>query len=190
MPDIAVILLAAGHSRRFGATNKLLADFKGKPLISAITQTLTTLPFRSRIAAIGADIDRELLQGFETVELVDEVSLQSDSLKLAMEAALQQGPHAILICLADVPLVPIVHFEQIIAKWSGNTTLVATRAPGRLMPPALFGADWFPDLLALVGDQGARDLIRQATETVSLEDRYAIDVDTINDLEQLRREQI
>lgn len=190
MPKIAVILLAAGHSRRFGSSNKLLADFVGKPILSAAVATLTSPPFCARVAAISDAIERDLLPGFETVQPQGNTFSQSDSLKAALTLVLKHRPDAALICLGDMPLVPLAHIEAVIAKFDGERTLVATQASGRAMPPALFGSHWFGDLLALKGDQGAKHLIHQATELVSLDDQYAIDIDTIRDLEQLWREQI
>ena len=187
LPDIAVILLAAGHSRRFGANNKLLAEFRGKPLISAVMATVSSLPCCARIATIGEDIDCDLLPGFETVLSEGGSFSQSDSLKAAMAVAMKHRLDAVLICLGDMPLVPFTHFERIMAKFNGADSLVATQALAKPMPPALFGASWFPNLMALDGDRGARDLIRHATDFVLINDQYAIDIDTISELEQLRQ---
>ena len=35
--DIALVILASGLSKRFGINNKLIASFKGKPLIQHIS---------------------------------------------------------------------------------------------------------------------------------------------------------
>jgi molybdenum cofactor cytidylyltransferase len=190
LSDIAIILLAAGHSRRFGTDNKLLAGFDGKPLISHMATPLLALPTSKRIAAIGRDIDPDLLPGFETVVPNATDALQSDSLKAALAVALEKQPDGVLLCLADMPLIPQSHYEQLLAYWNGPATLAATRLKQRLMPPALFGKNWFSALMQLEGDQGARALLVEAQNSIPLAEALAVDIDTVTDLQRLRLFQV
>jgi molybdenum cofactor cytidylyltransferase len=186
LPDIAIILLAAGHSRRFGASNKLLAQLEGKPLVSHVATTLLALPNARRIAAIGRDIDPDLLPGFETVVPNAKDVLQSDSLKAALLVALEKQPDGVLLCLGDMPLIPQSHYEQVLGCWYGPATLVATQLQQRLMPPALFGKNWFSALMQIKGDLGARALLGEAQNSIPLAEALAVDIDTVTDLQRLR----
>jgi molybdenum cofactor cytidylyltransferase len=186
LPDIAIILLAAGHSHRFGASNKLLADYQGTPLISHAATALSTLREVKKVAVVGPEFDQAFLPEFETVFPDGGGFLQSDSIKTGMAAALRNGIDGVLICLADMPLVPASHFESLLACWNGPATLATTQSRGKSIPPALFGSDWFSSLNELQGDQGARDIIRQAKLHVRLADELAVDIDTLTDLQQLR----
>ncbi len=180
-----IILLAAGLSRRFGSANKLLAPYDSKPLISHVVNTLSALPVGRRIAAIGSDVDPDFLKGFDTVVPRGDDALQSHSLKTAMAMAMENQPDAVLICLADMPLVPKYHFEQLCACLDGPATLVATQSQQRFIPPALIGQQWFKALLAIEGDRGARDIIGQAKSVVPLAEDLAVDIDTVTDLLRL-----
>ena len=52
---LAAILLAAGGSRRFGRTNKLLADWRGRPLVDHALDHLLALPAQRLIVVTGRD---------------------------------------------------------------------------------------------------------------------------------------
>ena len=51
-PDIALVILASGLSKRFGINNKLIASFKGKPLIQHIIDSCKPMNFGGRFAVI------------------------------------------------------------------------------------------------------------------------------------------
>ncbi len=180
-------MLAAGHSRRYGLSNKLLADFEQLPLIAHSAKTLSGLAVAQRVAVLGKDIDPQLVPGFVAVTPSGEDFQQSASLKSGLATIMQHPLDGVIICLADMPLVPLSHFEGLIAGWCDASSLVATHACGRPMPPALFGADWFGALMASEGDQGARQLIAKATHYIELGDQFAADVDSISDLALLQQ---
>src|SRR3546814_2474799 len=88
-----------------------------------------------------------------------------------------------LSALADMPFVPIFHFQRLLAQYKGTGTLVASGVDGSRMPPALFGAEWFEMLQQLNGDQGARSLISRATLVVARPEDL-VDIDSPADLER------
>ena len=55
MTEIAVILLAAGESRRMGATNKLLLPVDGEPLVRRTARILVSLASVRVTAVLGHD---------------------------------------------------------------------------------------------------------------------------------------
>jgi molybdenum cofactor cytidylyltransferase len=55
MAEIAVILLAAGESRRMGATNKLLLSVDGEPLVRRTARILVSLASARVTAVLGHD---------------------------------------------------------------------------------------------------------------------------------------
>src|SRR3546814_10096394 len=58
------------------------------------------------------------------------------SIALGIAAAHKRGVEAALIALADMPFVPIVHFQRLLAQYKGTGTLVASGVDGSRMPPA------------------------------------------------------
>ena len=101
-----------------------------------------------------------------------------------MAEAQRLGARAVLVALADMPLVPPAHVIALVEAFEG--TPVATLAGAVPMPPAIFGRAAFPALLALGGDRGARDLLRRA-DTLALDPALALDVDTPADLATAER---
>src|SRR3546814_14719192 len=78
------------------------------------------------------------------------------SIALGIAAAHKRGVEAALIALADMPFVPIVHFQRLLAQYKGTGTLVSSGVDGSRMPPALFGAEGFEMLQQLNCHQGDR----------------------------------
>lgn len=174
--DIALILLAAGRGERFGG-GKLAATLAGKPLARHAADCLRAIPFAGYFAIVGPDTPP--LPGYETTLLDPPGAPQSRSLALGIAAARACGARAVLVALADMPLIPRSHFDAMLGQFNGN--LLASLGPDSLMPPALFGARHFIALAALEGDRGAGSLLRDAP-TIILPVGTALDVDRPEDL--------
>ncbi|BEV01795.1 nucleotidyltransferase family protein [Novosphingobium olei] len=176
-PDaIALVLLAAGRSERFGG-NKLAATLSGRPVIEHTMAALAPLPLRWRFAVVSATTPP--LPGYHTLPLDPPDSPQSASLRLGVAAAQARGAKAVLVALADMPLVPTAHFATLLDRFDG--TRIASQAGGVPMPPALFGASCFRALQSLTGDRGAGLLLRDAP-AVPLPKGADLDIDTPQDL--------
>jgi len=71
MIDIAVVVLAAGNSRRFGPADKLEHRLDGEPLAFHIAETLAKLDFRWRVAICqrpdGSVPEGLMTRGFEII---------------------------------------------------------------------------------------------------------------------------
>lgn len=152
--DIAVAVLAAGQSRRFGS-DKMIADLDGIPLGLHIAKTVAPMGFgwRFAICSKGAALVQHFFRlGFETIENASPERGQSHSLHLAVRAAEAIEAKALLILLADMPFVSRAHIAAVIAEGG----LAASTDGDKPMPPALFPRSCWPDLLRTIGDSGAR----------------------------------
>ena len=181
----ALVLLAAGGSQRFGVHDKLAMPLLGKPLALHAVDVLEDLPFRMRVAVVSeTDVDFAAF-GYQAVHNVEPHIGQSRSLCLGVSAARDAGAEAVLVALADMPLVTAAHVRGLFgAAEEDAATIVASSDGVKPCPPALFGRHWFAALLDLHGDHGARDLIRRGRLVVTSPAELA-DVDTPEDLEQL-----
>lgn len=175
---VALVLLAGGQSQRFGGP-KLLAPLAGKPLALHTAEMLAALPFASRYAVVGPQVPDLSALGFQCVPLQPEGAPQARSLALGVAAAQAGGARAVLVALADMPLVPEAHIRALIAQFDGDR--IATSADGVTMPPAIFGAQHIAALTALDGDRGAAVRLNGAP-TVALDPHLALDVDRPEDL--------
>ena len=175
---LALVLLAGGQSTRFGGA-KLMADLGGTPLALHAAAMLAALPFAARYAVTGPDVPDLAALGYTTVPLDPPGAPQAHSLALGVAAAQADGARAVLVALADMPLVPSGHIHTLVSAFTGDR--IATSADGVTMPPALFGAQHFAALTALGGDRGGASLLKGAP-TVPLDPRLALDVDRPEDL--------
>lgn len=177
------MLLAAGLSRRYGAVGKLVASYRGKPLAEHAAATLAGLPF-SRHVAVCRSGDDDLVAilkrlDFTIVRNPDSARGMASSLALGVEAAGQ--PDALLVCLADMPLVTAEHLRAVVARVTPGSIVASTAGPrAPATPPAAFSNEYLPELLRLEGDKGARHLL-QIAERVVAPDGTVADFDTPED---------
>lgn len=179
---VAVVLLAAGRSTRFGAADKLAAPLNGMPLGFHAARTLATLALPLSVVVTGPTTLE--WPGFERIVNDRPDAGMGRSLALGVAAARELGASAILVALADMPRVPAAHFRKLLARDILPDTRVGSTDGIRRLPPALFGAGWFPALESLDGDQGARMLLVDA-EVVAAPTNALVDIDSEDDLAAL-----
>ncbi len=185
---IAGVVLAGGAGSRFdGPTHKLLADFRGKPVARAAIDAANGAGFEQLYVVQGAvdlsDMLADLLS--DRVMLItapDWADGQSRTLQAAIAQADADGHGAIVIGLADQPLVPSSAWRAIAAS---RGSIVVAEFDGDRRPPVKLDRSVWPDL-PTEGDFGARELIRQRPDLVSAVacSGNPIDIDTAEDLSQ------
>ena len=191
---IAGVVLAAGGATRFGAA-KQLADLDGRPLLEHAIRSIEAVPAIERVVVVlGARAD-EVRAGvdFGSTDVVvchDWESGQSASLKTGI-AAIAGDADAAVITLGDMPRVTpqvIARFANLAAERGAQARARAVYggAPGH---PVVLGSDYFDAVAAIEGDIGARDLLRSigVHEVECTHLSSAVDIDTPEDLEALRR---
>lgn len=167
---LAVIILAAGASRRFGRENKLLQPYRGKPLMSHILHAVEQLDLVQRLVVTGppyADEVKQLLcahQGWQ--ECLNPDALQGMGTSIAAGAK-QLGAHrGVFICPADMPDIGAEDFRETGALFHDRSSLCRptyNESPGH---PVLFGSAHFQNLRNLNGVNGGAVLIGDATTPV------------------------
>ena len=189
---VIAIVLAAGSSSRFGAT-KQLAEIDGVPLVRRAVDAAHASRAAATVVVVGHDWQAVSAAvgpgaGF-TVRNDSFEDGMGSSLSLAVRAS-RHAADAIVVLLADQPLVTAAHIDTLIDSWSGAANeIVATAFNDTSGAPALFAEGCFDDLAQLSGDTGARALLQDSRFTVrSLAlAEAAIDVDVPADLNPLQR---
>lgn len=180
-PDaIAVLLLAAGGSTRFGPRDKLAEPLDGLPLGLHAARTLARLPFVARIAVTRRDGPDFRSEGFEPVVNPDPALGQSGSIRIGLARARIHRPRALLIALADMPFITVAHIVALAGRFDAEHPVVASTDGRRPSPPVLFDSSLFAALDALTGDAGARAWLRSATLVAAAPGELA-DIDTPED---------
>jgi len=194
------LLLAAGSSTRFGS-NKLLALWRGRPLLSHVIAGLTALRDRGVVSGVtavvqdGDDRSADLLRqaGMQVVWNDHAARGMAGSLQLGLRAltVLSPEPDAALIFLADQPSGPIEAAEEVVRAWDlGGSAVVRPRyagAPDQPGHPVLLDRDAWGLAERLSGDQGLGSALSRTPEMVVYVDVDGAnpDVDTPDDLVQL-----
>ena len=184
-PQVAVIL-AAGSSSRFSAGWKQIAEFRGRPLVAiAVQAALDAGCFSAVIVVAGAaPIESVLPDGVHLVDNPGWASGQASSLQAGIEAARGFGARAVVVGLADQPMVPAEAWRLVSQHETEFPIVVATYEGVRGNPVRLDASIW--DELPVEGDEGARVLLRRRADLVAAIacPGDASDVDTVEDLDR------
>lgn len=186
--DTVLVLLAAGRSERFGDVHsKLDQPFLSRPLGLHVAVALEDMPFRERIVVVdGCSIDYASHR-FTVMHNDAPDRDMASSVRMGVDCARAHDAAAVLIALADMPRVTAAHIYRLFdaAADLDDQALVASSDGVAPRPPVLVGRGRFEEMLAITGDQGARDLIQSGRHVVT-NAAELIDVDTREDLEKLR----
>lgn len=186
----AAVVLAAGEGSRFtGPEHKLLANLKGKAVVYWSAQHALEAELDETIVVSGAAEILDVLPKDVTVlQNHNWADGQASSLRVAVAYAEMVGHDVIVVGVGDQPLVPASAWQAVAAA---ESTVATASFGGHRAPPVRLGADVWPEL-PIDGDEGARPLMRARPDLVlevECEGR-ALDVDTLGDLEKVRREAI
>ena len=186
-PRVFAVVLAAGESRRFGDT-KQLASVDGEALVARAARRAAEACGDRCILVAGHDARRVVAAAANHCSflLVNDRYREGMGTSVALAArALAQVADALLIVLADQPLVSAEHLGSLVDTWSGDADeIVASRFDGVAGPPLLLPNGTFEELRSMSGDQGAKRLLdddRFRLTTIDF-DAAAVDVDTPEDL--------
>lgn len=176
----AAVVLAAGHSRRWGPENKLLAPWQGTPLASAAARLLSAIPADWRavvqrdpdVAALFPDADKLTPNGED----------QSASLRAAAQYAAGLNADRVVIMLADMPCVTAATVARVMSATTPDLAACVAYPADRCGPPACVPRGLFGQLMSITGDQGARTILKSAIRIAALSSEL-IDIDTPGDLQ-------
>ncbi len=184
--NTVLVLLAAGKSERFGDVgSKLDQLFLARPLGLHVAVALESMPFKKRVAIVdGCALDYSE-HGFEVHHNEDPDRDMASSVRMGVDCAQACDADAVVIALADMPRVTAAHIYRMFDAADAADAVVASSDGVDPKPPALFGKGRFEQILAIEGDQGARDIIRAGRHVVT-NPAELIDVDTPEELDALR----
>lgn len=210
---ICAILLAAGHSVRFGANKLLQENAAGISLASMAARALQEMD--CKVAVVSEQMPAlealYLAAGFRIARVCsahDDPGAAEENFSAAMEKAptranagmslsLRCGvaacaqAHGWIVALADMPAVSAHTVMQIAAALESGAPLVVCRYRGQRGHPVGFSRSFGPALMNLKGDQGGRSLLKQYSQSIhwlDVEDPGILfDVDTPADWQRWLR---
>lgn len=170
--NVAAVVLAAGRSTRMGGPNKLLAELNGKKLVRIVAEQALASKASPVIVVTGhqAEDVEAALRGLNVkfVRNPDFAQGLATSVKAGISAVPENADGA-LVCLGDMPLIDAKLIDRLVEAFAPDRgSLIAVPvAGGRRGNPVLWSRRFFPELMALDGDVGARHLIARHLEAVA-----------------------
>ena len=184
---IFAVVLAAGASTRFGRT-KQLEQFEGVSLAAGAMRKAESVCGAQSVLVTGKDWQKVAdtcapLAGYFVINTDYEQGLAS-SIACGVRSVAESAD-AILLMLADLPLVTTEHLTNLIDAWAESPQkIVASAFEDTLGPPIVFPKADFDALMQLSGDRGARPIIdanKGRVQAIPCEEA-AFDIDRPEDL--------
>ena len=185
--NIAVLIPAAGTSRRIGSPKQLL-KWRDSTLIGHAIETATGLNQNKVLVVLGAYYDRIRPE----IQRFDIQILKNDNWKIGLGSSIASGAdflltsgdsfNGVLVLLPDQPLIVPFYLKAMIDKFKAGQKQIITTSygNGKYGVPAIFDKSYFKELSLLNDDRGAKDLIKKHSKFVSVIDIVPLvtDIDT------------
>ncbi len=194
MDKIAILILAAGSSSRLGQPKQLLEIIDGITLVEKAAQTAISLNSSGVTIVLGAKsrIINERIKNLP-VTIIENPNWKAgmgNSLSFGIEYISRSLPNAeaAIILSCDQIFLAKENLENLVEKRENSgSEIIASKYNDAIGIPVLFDKSLFPELVALSGEKGAKNIISKyqgKLEVVEFE-KGEIDIDTEEDLKWL-----
>ena len=192
-----IVLLAAGSSSRLGGPKQLLL-YKEHTLLQHSIEIALASQANRVVVVLGANagiIEASITNKNDRLACITNDQWQeglASSIRCGLQYLLRQvpAPQNVMFIVCDQPYINTVLLDKLITlqRQTGHS-IVASKYAKTAGIPAIFSRGWFPELLQLTGDKGARKLIQQQKEAVATVafPLGTIDIDTMEDYESLQK---
>ena len=162
---VTAVVLAAGRSQRMGGTKQLL-PWGETTVLGQTLRTLRETSVTEILVVSGHDAARvEAAAAAEDVQTVynpDYIAGEMLSSLQTAVRALSADVEAVLVVLADQPMVPVGAIELLLTVYrEEEVALVAPTFTGQRGNPVLIDRRFFPELLELQPGEAPRHLLRR-----------------------------
>lgn len=172
-----LIILAAGNSTRFQA-NKLLHLYRGKPLILHTFDKIDRRKFEHVIVVTQYPQIAETARAYSFDAVINEHPDQgiSSSIRLGLQAC--SSSECVMFLVADMPGLSVLTIDHMLAA-AAFDRIVAAYDNG-IKNPMLFPKKYWPEIMKLQGDQGAKKIALRHLSSVTL---IETDSDELRDID-------
>ena len=186
-PKIGCVILASGLGKRFGS-NKLMADFQGKPMIQRALDATAGL-FAKRVVVTRHEQVAALCREQHVEFVLHDLPNRNDTVRLGLETL--GDLDACMFLPGDQPLLRRETVAMLLERWKENPdSIVRPIYEDSEGSPVLFPSWAFPELLNLPEGKGGGVVIKNhphAVHRVSVADPFELaDADTPEMLETLK----
>ena len=186
------IVLAAGSSSRMPGSQKLLLDLDGVPMVRHVLEAASEGGCHQTVVVYAEDDVRRAIDGrAETVFNAKSATGMASSLRVGLKA-LRREIEGAMVLLGDQPLVGSRTVATLLRAWrrEGSRPAVAvSQGEDGWAPPVLLSREMWPQLLALRGDAGARQVLHGRPELLDVVPApgRSDDIDTPDDYAKIVR---
>ena len=170
---VSAVVLAGGISKRMGKENKLLIKLNKSTLVNITVDTAVRSNVAETIVVTGHETNlvQKSLSNYP-VRFVHNPYYQnglSTSLSCGIKAVSKNIDGA-LVVLSDMPWVRIETINALIDRFNTEKSRVICRPTfnDKVGNPVLWPRIFFPELIKIKGDKGARNLIKKYSQRVFL----------------------
>ena len=182
--SVAAVILAAGASRRLGRPKQSL-QLGGETLLERALRTAREAALSPIIVVVDPDGEEAIAGSANAAAVIrnqDAAEGIASSIRCGVEQAKEMGVSGVVLMTCDQVTLTPGHLHALIDN-PGH--LAGSAYAGKIGIPAYFPAASFPELLALRGDTGARELLRGAASVT--DESLTLDIDTQEDFDRARK---
>jgi len=163
---VAGVLLAAGEGSRFGRP-KALVELNGQTLAERGVNLLRAGGAHPILIITGAAPLQ--LEGTQSVYNPAWRTGMGSSLRAALHVLTDADVGAVVVVLADQPLIGAEAVARLIAAYRDGATVAVAAYDGQARNPVLLAREHWAEVIATAtGDQGARTFLRARPDLVTL----------------------
>lgn len=194
--NIAILILAAGTSSRMGNRIKQLLPWGDTTLLGNAIEKAEASMADDYYIILGAHIESIKV----AMKLNNSKVIHNPDWQNGLGSSIAIGVHhltlthktydAVLIMLADQPLIDTDYLNAIVAMCQNNkASIVTTAYKNRSGVPAIFAAQHFSELKKLNKGFGAKDIINQYKDATLVinPDGKEVDIDTWDEYQKLHQ---
>lgn len=159
--------MASGFSRRIN-TDKLVLDFRGKPIIERVIKAIKKSDIDEIIMVYREDTIKEiaLRNSIKAIPNYKAELGQSQSIKLGIKNA-SKDTNGFMFFVGDQPFLNSITINKLIKVFKdGSHPIVVPNYNGKRGNPVIFSSSFKKDLLNITGDQGGRSIITKNHDKV------------------------
>ncbi|QNA46731.1 nucleotidyltransferase family protein [Lacibacter sediminis] len=191
-----VIILAAGASSRLGSPKQLLA-YSGATLLQHSIDAAQSSDASSVLVVLGANADLIKSEiGHTAANVVVNPEWKegmASTIRCGLQTLVEMHPEteALIFMVADQPFVTAALLNNLMElNRNEQRSIVASKYGSTFGTPVLFTKRFFPELMELTGDVGAKSLVRKYMDEATFVSfpKGEIDIDTVEDYKNLSEE--
>lgn len=191
-PNIPILILAAGESKRMGERVKQLLPWQNTTLLENALAQARESQVEEVYVVLGAN--DEFIK--KQTQLPEDICIYNENWSNGMGSSIVAGLQhilslpedydGVLVMLADQPLIDAAYLDQVIDTWGkARATITATGYENGLGVPAMFDKCHFTELLKLTKDYGARHIINDSNIKIINPQGKEMDIDTWQDYQNM-----